>query len=234
VSRRYQAVVLDLFGTVVHFRGRPDAAAEWLRAPLTALRPGLEFEPFRRALFEVSSSIAAARAPEHHEVTSRQRFARALALVGVADDATAEALSLAHMAHLADHTLLPAGHAELLGDLAADHRLGLVSNFDHAPTACAVLARHGIEHHFAVRVISADFGRRKPHPAIFATALAQLGVAAPEALYVGDTHADDVVGALAAGMDVAWLAPPQAAERAPRATYRIDSLAQLHGLPRVA
>lgn len=226
---RYRAIVFDLFGTVVHFRGRPDPAVGWLRAAVADVCPGLDFADFRSALGAVSAEITAARGAEHLEVPSRERFRRALARAG-GDEAAAEALSLAHMAHLADQTTLPAAHPEVLAALAARHRLGLVSNFDHGPTARAVLARHGLDAHFATTLISADFGRRKPHPAIFAAALAALDCGPGEALYVGDTHAEDVVGALAAGLDVAWLAASEVPDRLPRPTYRLAALDELPGV----
>lgn len=230
MTRVYRAVVFDLFGTVVQFHGRPDPQVSWLQAPFAAAFPGADFDAFRRALAETSRALAAERRADHREVSSAERFRRTLARLDLDDAAAAEALSRAHMAHIADRTHLPAGHAELLRDLARRYRLGLVSNFDHAPTAEAVLARHGVAQRFETTVISHRFGRRKPHPAIFAAALAALDVAPAAALYVGDTHADDVVGARAAGMDVAWIsaAEPPPGELAP--TYRIDSLLALSPL----
>jgi putative hydrolase of the HAD superfamily len=51
-----------------------------------------------------------------------------------------------------------------------------------------------------VAVFSSEVGWRKPHPAIFERALDALGVAAGEALFVGDKLATDVAGAAALGM----------------------------------
>jgi putative hydrolase of the HAD superfamily len=223
---RYRAVVFDLFGTLVHFRTAPDPRAEWLREAFAAVADVERFDDFRRALRAVSMEIVTAREPEHYEVTSPERFARALARAGV-DQAAAEPLSAAHMRHLASCTDLPTGHDEVLAALGRRHRLALVSNFDHAPTAHGVLTRHGIDRHFATILISADFGRRKPHPAIFHEALRRLGVAPAESLYVGDTYADDVIGALGAGLDVAWLAPADAPGADPAPTHRITTLADL-------
>jgi putative hydrolase of the HAD superfamily len=81
----------------------------------------------------------------------------------------------------------------------------VVSNFDHGPTAHALLARHGLDQVLSAAIISIDVGRRKPHPAIFATALDRLHAAASEALFVGDSLGDDVGGASGAGMDTAWV-----------------------------
>ena len=222
---RYRAVVFDLFDTLIHFRRRPEPHFDWLREPFAAVGDDAAFAAFQQALRAVSTEIMAARAPEYREVLSRERFARALTRIG-ADDAAAETLATAHMGHLASFTHLPDGHDDVLARLGERHRLGLVSNFDHAPTAHAVLARFGLDRHLAVTLISADFGLRKPHPAIFREALAQLAVAPREALYVGDTHADDVVGALGAGLDVAWLtASEEIIDPAP--TYRIPNLKAL-------
>lgn len=59
----------------------------------------------------------------------------------------------------------------------------------------------------AIVVDSGSVGVAKPNPAIFAPALAALGVAAARALYVGDTVHADVRGARAAGMQVVQVDP---------------------------
>ena len=235
MTRPYRVVLFDLFGTVVHFVPPPPGAArgtfEWLRAPLAQHRPTIPFDEFKAALVEVSVTIGAERAPEHREVPSHERFHRALIrFAAAADDGAAEALSRAHMAHLAAQTDMPAAHADLLHDLARRYRLGLVSNFDHAPTAQAILARHRVHRCFEVTLISEEFGRRKPHPSIFHAALDRLGVVPAEALYVGDTPAEDIVGAQAVGLDVAWVNrlgddPPE-----PPPTYALRALAELRSL----
>jgi putative hydrolase of the HAD superfamily len=64
------------------------------------------------------------------------------------------------------------------------------------------LSALGLEGAFDVEVFSDDAGRafRKPHPAPFQQALAALGVAAQEAVHVGDRPDKDVAGAGAAGL----------------------------------
>lgn len=52
---------------------------------------------------------------------------------------------------------------------------------------------------------SGSIGLAKPDPAFFAVALDRAGVAAHEALMVGDSYRADVLGAWAAGMDAVWL-----------------------------
>ena len=83
---------------------------------------------------------------------------------------------------------------------------------------------------FHTTLISDDFGRRKPHPAIFHAALDRLAGRADEALYVGDTAADDIAGAQAAGIDVAWLNRRDEAPPDPPPTYTLRQLTDLRDI----
>jgi putative hydrolase of the HAD superfamily len=78
-------------------------------------------------------------------------------------------------------------------------RLVVVSNWD--------LSLHGVLRELGVRaaidgvLTSAEAGARKPSPAIFEQALALAGVPARAAVHVGDSLAEDVAGARAAGIE---------------------------------
>jgi putative hydrolase of the HAD superfamily len=76
--------------------------------------------------------------------------------------------------------------------------LGLISNVDRdiAPL-CQEL---GLSAWLQVVVTSQEVGFNKPQPEIFQAALKQAKVKPSEAIYVGDQHQIDVVGANAAGM----------------------------------
>jgi HAD superfamily hydrolase (TIGR01549 family) len=239
---RGRALLFDLFGTVVLFAPRVPgvqtrgpawrAAMNWLREAAERELPQIAFEDFLPALMQVTEEIVRQRPPEYREVPSRERFRRALVLLGLngADNAgIAERLSLAHMAGLASMTLLPPAHAELLHALAPRYRLGLVSNFDHGDTARRILSTHGIAELFATVVISDDFGRRKPHPSIFAAALERLDVGGDQTLFIGDSPSDDLVGAHHACLPVVWLnaKSEQLAAGIPAPSYTIPQLADL-------
>jgi putative hydrolase of the HAD superfamily len=56
-------------------------------------------------------------------------------------------------------------------------------------------------------LISAEIGLEKPAPALFHHALRALAEPASSVLHLGDTWADDVLGATACGMQAAWLNP---------------------------
>ena len=77
-------------------------------------------------------------------------------------------------------------------------KLIVVSNWDVSLEA--VLDRCGIAGLIDGAVSSAGAGSRKPDPGIFAPALELAGCEASEALHVGDTAAEDVEGARAAGI----------------------------------
>lgn len=83
--------------------------------------------------------------------------------------------------------------------------LAVVSNSDGRVEEALRVA--GIRDAFDVVIDSAVVGVEKPAPAIFGHALAALGVAAHEAIYVGDIYEIDVVGARAAGLDVVLVDP---------------------------
>lgn len=215
-----RAILFDLFGTLVRFNVRlPTLRAEgtewrstmpWLVEAFDRALPKADFNLFLEAITAVTAEIVRARSPEYLEVPSRLRFQRALTRMGLPADlaaVNAQSLSLAHMTHLASAVELPAGHIGLLSALAPRFRLALVSNFDHGETARALLDRFGLTPFFEAILISDGFGRRKPHPAIFHAALGKLGVTAAEAVHVGDSLADDIGGAAAAGLRAIWLNP---------------------------
>jgi putative hydrolase of the HAD superfamily len=92
-------------------------------------------------------------------------------------------------------------HALLEALRARGLKLGLVSNaFDPGWLLHRDLEQMGLAERLDFAVFSSEVGKRKPHPAIFERALEALGVAADEALFVGDRLYEDVRGAAEVGM----------------------------------
>jgi putative hydrolase of the HAD superfamily len=76
--------------------------------------------------------------------------------------------------------------------------VGLISNVDHDITPdCRKL---GLSALLQVVVTSHEAGFNKPQPGIFRKAVKQAGVKSSQAIYVGDQHQIDVVGANGVGM----------------------------------
>jgi putative hydrolase of the HAD superfamily len=103
----------------------------------------------------------------------------------------------------------PAQEAQaVLGALRAQGlRLGVVTNGRSARQTLK-LERLGIAPLFDAVLISQSEGVRKPERAIFERAVARCGVAAHEALFVGDHPENDVAGARAAGLTAVWKRVP--------------------------
>jgi len=104
---------------------------------------------------------------------------------------------------------LPAtpGVTAMLGRLAADRDLAILSNWPLAATIDRYADAQGWLPHLRAIVVSQRVGTIKPQPAIFEAARSALGDPEPRSiLHVGDDWAADIVGASAVGWRTAWLA----------------------------
>lgn len=100
------------------------------------------------------------------------------------------------------------GAAAAIDALAADgRRLVVATNADEsgADLVLAALARVGLDAHISAVFSSADMGVRKPDAVFFLTMAARLGVPPAVIVMVGDSYANDVIGAGAAGLRAIWL-----------------------------
>jgi FMN phosphatase YigB (HAD superfamily) len=215
-------VLFDLFDTLVRFdRSRlPEVRANGRVLRSTAGRlheafrgfaPGVALEEFVDALLWSWQEAERLRTETHREVAARVRMDMLIRRLGL-DPAMLPAHALpvllaTHMRELSRAVVLPAGHRAVLDGLRGRVRLGIVSNFDYAPTARGVLEREGLAGLFETVVVSDEVGWRKPEPIIFQTALRRLGLGATDALFVGDRADIDVAGAQGVGMAAAWLNP---------------------------
>ncbi len=197
---RPAAILLDALGTLVAL----EPPAPSLRAEL-AERFGLEVSE-EEAAGAIAAEIAYYRAhlDEGRDAAGleslRRRCAEVLrsALPGDAArlevDPLVEAL-LAALHFTAFEDVRPALEAARAGG----QRLVVVSNWD--VSLVGVLRGLELEPLLDGIVTSAGAGARKPAPAIFEQALRLAGVAAAEAIHVGDTLDEDVAGARAAGIE---------------------------------
>jgi len=218
--KKYRAVLFDLFGTVALFDHNKLPLFEWngktshstmggLRMLVEQKVSAVSFDHFFMTLAEVSRELGEIRTREMREFSSSHRFALTLVRAGLRDSPRtlrlAEELALAHMALLSGATEIPPAHVSLLARARGEYEVALVSNFDHGPTARRILHGGGVAEHFTHIAISDEHGLRKPHPQIFTDALAALAAKPAEALFVGDSPHDDIVGAKGVGMDIAWV-----------------------------
>lgn len=98
-----------------------------------------------------------------------------------------------------------AGAAEALENLAGrGFRLAVLSNWPLAATVDRYIEAQGWSRWFKAIVVSQRVGIIKPHPAIFAHAVAALGTPGERILHVGDDWVADIAGARAAGWHAAY------------------------------
>lgn len=219
-ERRFRAVALDLFGTLVRWSPRElpemEIGGRRIHTTIPWLVPALErglgdafrLDGFVAAYGDVIRAIEVERSAHGIEVTCHERFRRTLERLGArpqAIDDLAEELTRTHMAGVRSVTKAPAEYSAVVSRLARRFRMALLSNFDDARTGREIVADTGVAEHFEVMVISAEVEVRKPNPVIFSYLLERLRLSPGEVLFVGDTAHEDVAGARAAGVPVVWL-----------------------------
>jgi putative hydrolase of the HAD superfamily len=121
--------------------------------------------------------------------------------VELADDELRRFLEAEHRAWDPARQLGAHTHALLDSLRSRGLRTGLVSNaFDPGWLLHQDLDRMGLGERLDVAVFSSEVGKRKPHEAIFQTALEGLGVEPGRTIFVGDRRYEDVRGAKELGM----------------------------------
>ncbi len=240
---KYRAVLFDLFGTVALFDYTKLPVFEWngqtSRSTMGRVREVYEqkklevpFEQFFLALSAVSRELGDLRTRNMREFSSLHRFSQTLLRAGFAESPEtlrlAEEFSLLHMDILSASMSVPVTHAEFLAQVQQRYATALVSNFDHGPTARRVLGARASAYLRHI-VVSDEHGWRKPHPQIFTDALSALEVQPGEALFVGDSPQDDIVGAKTVGMDIAWVNASGASlpDGVPKPDYTIRAIPDL-------
>ncbi len=96
------------------------------------------------------------------------------------------------------------------------YRLGIVSNTVSSEETPGILKTYGLDAYLEAVVLSCDFGKRKPDPAIFMAAVEQMGVDPASCAYVGDQMDRDIAGSKRAGFQIAVLIEHDPKTGAPR------------------
>jgi len=245
MARPYRLLLFDCFNTIflaqaartptLLLEGRPvPSTAPLLHARLAATHPHLAVEELHRAQRAAALWARNERGPELREVSPLARFRHMLGLLGL-DDPGERAVADLHEVHIqavVNSFELPPEHRGLLEEWGQGYRLALFSNFDYAPAVIGLLQATGIKDWFDPLVISDQLGYRKPGRVAFERTLRLTGLPTEQILFVGDSLDEDVTGARAVGLDVAWVNPDGAAPPpgAPEPTYAIRHLRELRGL----
>lgn len=191
---RIEAVTVDAFGTLVRLLDPVVPLDKALRAH------GVEAEPDHIArAFRVEAGYYRPRSHKGRDAASLAKLRLdcvAVFLRELAADIQPDTFVEEFIAAL-QFEVLPGARSALEALRGEGIGLGCVANWDIGLRD--VLLQLGVSPLFEIIVTSADVGVPKPDPAIFAHALARLGVDPERSVHVGDELVDST-GAAAAGM----------------------------------
>jgi putative hydrolase of the HAD superfamily len=113
-------------------------------------------------------------------------------------------------------------------------KMGIISNIQSRGQVPGDLSRYGIGHFFNPVVLSCEYGRRKPDPAIFEHAAGLLDVRTSACVHIGDRISRDILGAKRAGFALALQIRHEFKETPdpdfPKPDAVLDSMTELPGL----
>jgi len=205
-----RAVIFDYIGTLVNCRGYSMADSEGnLYTALVAEGFDLEKNTFFDAYNIAHQKYRKIRYGEFREVTNAVWVAEALCELGfkvTSEDGRVKAALNVFFQDFIETLELREGAKLLLQQTAEQYRVGLISNFTHAPVIHKSLRKVCIHRYFNAIIISEDVGWRKPSPEIFKDALNRLQVTANEAVFIGDSPIEDIKGAKDAGIKTIFVA----------------------------
>jgi HAD superfamily hydrolase (TIGR01549 family) len=204
-----KAVIFDYIGTLVNCGGYTmDASRDKLHTALAAEGFDVAKDKFLQAYIEAHEKYRKVRYKKLKEVTNAVWVAEALCNLGfdvsANDDRVKSALNV-FFKDFVDTLELRAGAKKLIKQAEQQCKVGLISNFTHAPVIYSSLRKLGISDFFNVVVVSEENGWRKPSSHIFEDALNKLQVPANQAVYFGDSPIEDIRGAKQAGLKAVFV-----------------------------
>jgi putative hydrolase of the HAD superfamily len=207
-----RGVLFDFFGTLVEYS--PSRRAQGYEKTYTLLKDrqiAMSYTSFLDQWSAASEELdqwSAAQQREYSMYDVARRFLRRIHCEA-ADAAFTQALWQSYLQAWNTGVRYIPDMAAFIARLRVSYRLGIVTNTHHAPLIWQHLQAMGLAQAFRTVVTSVEHGRPKPHAAIFAAALCDLGTLPAETLYAGDSYAVDYLGATGAGMPALLIAPRQ-------------------------
>jgi 2-haloalkanoic acid dehalogenase type II len=201
-GRRYKAVTLDLFGTLLDFRTVFNSTLQRILTDHDLVEKAHIFrDKWQEFTFKGIKG--------NEFITVQEDFK--VSLVWVLQELGVEGDLRSYADEVLDGMFNTLRTADLFPEVSnvlssldtAGVPWGIISNVDEEDLQ-AVVAHHRLRP--SVSVSSERVVSYKPEPILFETALQEMGGLEPSmVLHSGDTPIADVAGAIAAGLDVAWL-----------------------------
>lgn len=228
---RPRAVIFDLYNTLISITTDEGDSEVWRSLGRLLRYKGLPADDKAlQGAFKAAARASRRPGEPHPEVDLAAAFETVLASLGSSGSAPmgAEVAGIFRALTMRSFAVFPDA-VPALERLRPTVALGLVSDAQRVFLE-PELRLAGLARYFPVRIVSGDYGFRKPDPRLFAMALVALGVRPDEAAYVGDHPYHDVCGARAAGLTAILLTRPGRVvedARACKPDLRMTSLADV-------
>jgi putative hydrolase of the HAD superfamily len=157
-----KAIGFDLFNTLI--TADPEALGEAMQRLTGSLEKSgfkIEMDLFRKAHREAAIRFVAESRSNGKETHNRFWISAALTSLGQKvspDDPPISRGVEAYFSAFFDYCRLIPGTLEMLGQLQGHYRLGLLSNFTHAPAVEGLLLRLGLASFFETVLVSGEIG----------------------------------------------------------------------------
>jgi len=158
---------------------------------------------WQRLLEAMHDDVALGRVPIHDSRMRRYKYFYERAGAPVSDDEV-RAIADRHVAKYMSTRRVVPGAIELVRALKSHAPIAIVTN-NTVVEQTEKLATFGLAPYVDHLVTSEEVGVAKPDAAIFRHALERLGVLPEEAVMIGDSWENDVVGASRCGIRAVWL-----------------------------
>jgi putative hydrolase of the HAD superfamily len=200
VNRRFDAVVFDLYGTLVN-EFRRDVFVANVREMAVDL--GADPEAFEHAWTATAMERQTGR---HATVADNLRAICSALGVAVVDEALVRAMKRRDAMYARYFRSRPGAEETLRPVKERGYPIALISMC--APDTPALWRAGPLARSIDVEVFSCEVGLRKPDPAIYLRATELLGIEPDRCLYVGDGAYGEITGAAAVGMTPVLIRDP--------------------------
>jgi HAD superfamily hydrolase (TIGR01549 family) len=206
---RIKAVIYDFIGTLASVRDyNMESSKLKLHKAIVNAGFDVDSQTFLKAYNEAHEKYQAIRYKQLVEVTNAVWISEALNNLGFKTNSENTRIISAVNIFFEDYVnsleLNPCTK-EMLQEISAKYKIGLISIFTYAPAIHASLKKLAINRFFKAVSVSEEIGWRKPHAKIFEETLKKLGVATEETVYVGDSPLEDIKGAQDLGMKAVFV-----------------------------
>jgi len=229
-TQRYTCLFFDLDHTLWDFeKNSEETLQELYNAHALEQRGVTSFTEFHRQFRKVNTALW--HLYDHGKISSEtireQRFKQILAAFDIEDSILIQDLSFQYLHTCPKKSNVIPGAIETLEYLTkkGSYRLSIITNgFEEIQHM--KLASGGLTHYFESVITSQQAGHKKPAREIFDYALEKSGVAAKEAVMIGDNLVTDIAGARNAKVDTIFF-NPEKMEHNEEVTFEIHQLSDL-------